>query len=89
MRNSAADRWFGVLLRCYPHTFRARFEPGMRDALHCEHAQARADGTAAIVAFWFWTFADAVRFGFTARRLRTKAASIFRSASATTRAAGG
>ena len=55
MRDSTADRWFGVLLRCYPHHFRARFEPGMRDALHCEYAQACAEGLAATLIFWFWT----------------------------------
>ena len=72
MRNATADRWFGVLLRCYPPRFRARFEPGMRDALHCEHAQARAEGAAATLAFWFWTVVEAVRFGCAARRPRTK-----------------
>jgi predicted permease len=72
MRNSTADRWFGVLLRCYPHDFRARFEPGMRDALQSEHAQARADGTAATLVFWFWTFVEAVRFGCAARRPRRR-----------------
>jgi predicted permease len=72
MRNSTADRWFGVVLRCYPHAFRARFEPGMRDALRCEHAQARADGAVATVIFWFWTLVEAVRFGWAARRPRTQ-----------------
>lgn len=70
MRDSTEDRWFGVLLRCYPHDFRERFEPGMRDALHREHAQARADGAAATLGFWFWTLVEAVRFGCAARRPR-------------------
>jgi predicted permease len=67
MRDSTSDRWFGVLLRCYPHDFRARFEPGMRDALHSEQAQAHADGAAATLVFWFWTLVEAVRFGCAAR----------------------
>jgi predicted permease len=70
MRGSTADRWFGVLLRCYPRDFRARFETGMRDALRQDHEDARASGAAATLAFWAWTAADAVRFGCAARRPR-------------------
>ena len=70
MHDSTSDRWFDVLLRCYPHDFRARFEAGMRDALHCEHAQAHADGAAATLVFWFWTLVEAVRFGCAARVAR-------------------
>ena len=66
----APDRWTGVLLRCYPPAFRARFETGMRDALAHDYAAAQARGTLALAGFCILSFADAVRFGLAERRPR-------------------
>jgi putative ABC transport system permease protein len=58
----------GLLLRAYPVQFRARFEPGMRDALACEHAEARARGGRARAMFWLATAGQAIWFGVAERR---------------------
>jgi predicted permease len=71
MRESSADRWYGVLLRCYPNTFLGRFERGMRETFRDEYAHARAQGPSALVAFWLWTAIDAARFGCAERRPRS------------------
>jgi len=70
MEGPMTDRWFGVLLRCYPAGFRARFEPGMREALAQDHAAARAQGALALATFWTLTIVDAARFGLAERRPR-------------------
>ena len=66
------DRWYAVLLRCYPREFRTRFEDGMRDAIRRDFEMARMDGGAAVIAFWLWTSFDALRFGLAERRPRTQ-----------------
>ena len=75
----SADRWYGLLLRCYPPDFRARYEDGMRDAIRRDYEAARTGGSAAIVAFWFWTSFDAVRFGCAERRPRPQGGSSMHS----------
>ena len=70
MRESPADRCYGLLLRCYPAAFRLRFEAGMRDSFRHEHERARTGGIAALTTFWFLTSFDAARFGWAARRPR-------------------
>ena len=72
MREPRVDRWYGLLLRCYPPDFRARFEAGMRDTFRREHARARAGGLTALAAFWLWTSIDAARFGWAERRRRRR-----------------
>jgi putative ABC transport system permease protein len=69
MRHSA-DRWYGLLLRCYPGEFRNRFEPAMRETLQLEYAEARARGPVALLVFWLWTSIDAAWFGWAERRPR-------------------
>jgi hypothetical protein len=61
--HGSADRWYGLLLPCYPPDFRARYEEGMRDAIRRDYNLARSMGAAAVLAFWFWTSVDAIRFG--------------------------
>ena len=72
MRNdvhlAAAERTFGILLRCYPAGFRQRFEPGMRHAFAAEYAVARARGRRAVASFWAGTIAQAIWFGWAERR---------------------
>jgi predicted permease len=67
MSGSRADRVISALLRCYPSDFRARFEPGMRDALARDHAAAESRGTIALAKFWIVTFVDTVRVGLAQR----------------------
>jgi predicted permease len=65
-----AERWYGLLLRCYPAEFRDRFETGMHETLRREYADARARGSLALFRFWLLTSFDAVRFGCAERRPR-------------------
>lgn len=68
-RPTGPERLYALLLRCYPAPFRARFEPGMREAFACEHAEARARGLHARTAFWLATAGQAIWFGVAERRL--------------------
>jgi putative ABC transport system permease protein len=57
------ERVYGVLLRCYPRAFRARYEPGMRDVFARDYARVRGGGLGAVMRFWTRTTLEAAAFG--------------------------
>ncbi len=56
-----------LVVRAYPASFRARFGDGLAEALRADRAAARAQGFAALAAFWAATLTDACWSGSLAR----------------------
>jgi predicted permease len=66
----SAEQFYAVLLGAYPERFRVRFEAGMRDAFHRDHAAARDRGLAVLARFWALTVVQALWYGLAERRGR-------------------
>jgi putative ABC transport system permease protein len=67
-----ADRFYAVLLRLYPASFRARFGDDMRRSFADDCARANAVGRRSAAAFWMRTMVEAFVYGI-AERLRPAA----------------
>jgi predicted permease len=62
-----ADRFFTVLLRLYPASFRARFADDMRRSFADDCARASAAGRRSAAAFWIRSIAEAFVYGMAER----------------------